>query len=432
MNPMLNAAVTYARRGYSVLPLHNPLSPHCCSCKDQEECKHIGKHPRTAHGVNDATDDESRVREWWKCWPNANIGIATGARSNLVVVDADNEDAWSLLCKLLPRDSSLESLEISDTGPVLQLFFRYPGTRVPNKPLANGLDIRGDGGYVVVPPSLHPSLSCYRFEGGRIPDPSNLPLFPNALLKFQSREQPSPEKLQGQKQPSPNRVPAKTIIPQGSRTPTLASLAGTMRNREMTQEAIQAALLEENRMRCVPPLSEEEVLTIARSYGRYPAGKTTPGIRLDTGGAQAKVELRFRTLREVARDVPSTPPWIAAPWIAAGAITELDGKVKSAGKTTFLTHLSSSVVDGLPFMGRPTKKTAVVYLTEQPPVSFMEAAKLAGLVKKDKLQSLILAGHHWCSLGRDRVCCCQPMRTLERQAADHRYDRSIYGDFRRH
>src|SRR5690348_12278227 len=99
----LAAALDYAQRGWPVFPCHNPVVPRrvgfgCnrmirCSCGEPDfvakegGCKTPGKHPRTQHGVNDATTDEKRIRGWFEYWPDANIGIATGG--GLVGVDVD-------------------------------------------------------------------------------------------------------------------------------------------------------------------------------------------------------------------------------------------------------------------------------------------------------------------------------------------------------
>jgi hypothetical protein len=75
--------------------------------------------------------------------------------------------------------------------------------------------------------------------------------------------------------------------------------------------------------------------------------------------------------------------WVAGPWIPVGGIVEAVGKVKAAGKTTLITHCCRAVLDGLPFLGVPTEKTAVVYLTEQPPSSFREVLRRADLLERD-------------------------------------------------
>jgi hypothetical protein len=97
----------------------------------------------------------------------------------------------------------------------------------------------------------------------------------------------------------------------------------------------------------------------------------------------AEVNLPFQTAREFAASSPAEVSWVAKPYVAAGAITGVDGKIKAAGKTTLVTHLCRAVLDGLPFLGASTHRTGIVYLTEQPPSSFREALRRADLLDRD-------------------------------------------------
>jgi hypothetical protein len=101
-------------------------------------------------------------------------------------------------------------------------------------------------------------------------------------------------------------------------------------------------------------------------------------------------QLIFRTAKEVAETTPQEVPWLVPPWIAKGAITEIDGSIKRAGKTTLVSHKVSSILDGKPFLGEPTTKSRVVWLTEQSPTSFRKVLERAGLTDREDL--LIL---HW-------------------------------------
>jgi hypothetical protein len=98
--------------------------------------------------------------------------------------------------------------------------------------------------------------------------------------------------------------------------------------------------------------------------------------------------LRFRSAAEIARETPDSVPWIADPWVALGSLTELDGKIKAGGKTTWLLALCRKVLDGQPFMGKPTLKTPVVFLTEQPMSSFREALRRADLLEREDFRVL--------------------------------------------
>src|SRR4051794_1088253 len=86
VNPLLVAAKTYAERGWRVFPLHEAPNG-VCSCRQASACQSAGKHPRTRHGVKEATTYFQTIEGWWSKWPSANVGVATG--SGLVVVDVD-------------------------------------------------------------------------------------------------------------------------------------------------------------------------------------------------------------------------------------------------------------------------------------------------------------------------------------------------------
>ncbi len=97
-------------------------------------------------------------------------------------------------------------------------------------------------------------------------------------------------------------------------------------------------------------------------------------------GARADRHLEFRTGAQICQEPRSETAWICKPWVAAGAITEIAGKVKQAGKTTFVTHLISAVVGGREFLGEPTVRVPVIYLTEQTAVTFRPVLERCGLM----------------------------------------------------
>jgi hypothetical protein len=254
-NPILTAAIAHARKGRAVLPLHWPLHDGKCSCKDST-CNKEGKHPLTRHGLKDASTDPETIRGWWETSPNANLGLVTGGTSGLIVLDVDGEAGRASLAALTAQCGSLPDTPQSRTKRGHHIFFQYPKAqeiRGSVGQLGAGLDIRAEGGYVVIPPSRH-QAGWYQWENKK-----PLADIPSWLLS----------KLVSPVTQHSNDIPPTDRIPQGQRNQTLASLAGTMRKRGMTQEAIELALLAENRNRCDPPLSDAEVHAIARSIGRY-------------------------------------------------------------------------------------------------------------------------------------------------------------------
>ena len=92
-----------------------------------------------------------------------------------------------------------------------------------------------------------------------------------------------------------------------------------------------------------------------------------------------RLSLPYRTPGEVAAHTPESPEWLVHGYLARGAITEIDGKIKASGKTTLATHLIAAVLGGRPFLDQPTTSTNVVYLTEQTPQTFRQALSRAKL-----------------------------------------------------
>ncbi len=151
---LLASALDYANVGWPVIPLHHPLECGGCSCR--RKCDSPYKHPRTRNGLDDATTDEATIRQWWTRGPYSNIGIATGARSGLVVLDVDGPEGLGHWDELEERhDATPSSFLVTTPRGGIHLYLAHPGRRVPNTAgkLAPNIDVRGDGGYVVAHPS---------------------------------------------------------------------------------------------------------------------------------------------------------------------------------------------------------------------------------------------------------------------------------------
>jgi hypothetical protein len=264
------AALWYARNGFPVFPLHSAPGG-VCSCGNPDhrpagkEPGKAGKHPRTPHGFKDATTDQDQIETWWKQWSDANIGIPTGAVSRLLVVDVDPRNGGDeSQDKLIVEHGRFpDTAEQQTGGGGRHLLFRYAGGAVP-KTLAPGIDLKGDGGYIVVAPSIHWSGKAYEWDGiAGVKALLNLAEPPPWLLEYITaahnggRAKPTED---GEK------------WGKGERNNRLASLAGTMRRRGMTREAIEAALITENTKRCDPPLPETEVRSITQSVASYNPG----------------------------------------------------------------------------------------------------------------------------------------------------------------
>ncbi|WP_433616823.1 bifunctional DNA primase/polymerase [Dactylosporangium sp. CA-139114] len=182
---LLRAALRYAAAGIAVMPLHTPHQTEGCSCRDGAECGSPGKHPRLEHGVRDATTNPGLLRAWWRRWPDANVGLATG--TVLDVCDIDTNDGLRAVLDLL--DVVRPAGPLVRTGLGWHLWFTASALpcRVGMLP---GVDWRGHGGGVVAPPSLHVIGRRYTFQQPRTSAP--LPECPPPLRRLVLPPTPAP------------------------------------------------------------------------------------------------------------------------------------------------------------------------------------------------------------------------------------------------
>jgi hypothetical protein len=163
---MRDTAVKLAAAGRPVIPLHGLTVDGRCTCR-RPGCASPGKHPRTTQGVTDASAEPATVAAWWRRWPHANVGLATGSGTGLVVVDLDGDEGAEAFAALQRRHGPLPDTRWARTGSGgWHAYFRHPGGAMPNtaRRLGPGIDTRGDGGYVVAPPSLHASGGRYAWH----------------------------------------------------------------------------------------------------------------------------------------------------------------------------------------------------------------------------------------------------------------------------
>jgi hypothetical protein len=159
--PKPEFALQYAGRGWRVFPVHSVQNGRCTCGQD---CgKNAGKHPRIKGGFKIATADANQIEEWWRKWPDANIGIATGSVSGIIVLDIDGPEGHASLAKLIARCGLLDRTPIVKTARGWHLYFKAPADVAIPCSTGNGLDVRGDGGYVVAPPSVHVSGHVYEW-----------------------------------------------------------------------------------------------------------------------------------------------------------------------------------------------------------------------------------------------------------------------------
>jgi hypothetical protein len=209
MNLLLDAALGHAARGIPVYPVHWPRpTPGAttlgCSCPRGPACDRPAKHPLVRHGIHDATTSPAQLERWWRRWPHANVGLATG-----VIFDALDVDGPAGLAALrqLARAANLRlpGPLVATGGGGWHYWFRPTG--LGNRP-PRGLayvDWRGIGGCVLAPPSRHASGGTYRWL--RDLDQAPLPEVPAALRALLDPDHPTTAR------------PARTAGPAGSGHP---------------------------------------------------------------------------------------------------------------------------------------------------------------------------------------------------------------------
>jgi len=202
---------------------------------------------------------DRQLGKWWTQYPDSNVAVITGKISNLIVIDIDEESAFDLL-KEQGIDLKGITTAVSETHRGYQYFFNYHSAIKQRN--FDGGEVRTDGHYVVIPPSIHPEETRYSWEHS--PFDVGIADIPESLIKFTRANKTAKSSLTN-----------KLVIPGGQRNNTLTRLAGSMRRPGMTEDEIVEALMIVNNNRYKPPLPEKEVRNIAHSIGKHEPQETT-------------------------------------------------------------------------------------------------------------------------------------------------------------
>jgi putative DNA primase/helicase len=274
---MLKAALWYANRGASILPFHTAPDGGC-SCRKGADCESSGRHPRTEHGYKDPTTDHAQIAKWWRKWPDANVGMATGKVSGVTVVDADSLEAVRLVQGHCPEGT------LTQTTPSggKQFCFRHEEGLGDWIGVLPGLDIRNDGSQVVLPPS--PGRSWH--EADASPKPINK--MPESLreeiLRAKNEREAFvsstagklfevlavedldlTEDLDQRLEDAKARFEVGETIPEGIRHSTLLPIGASMRGLGVREEKIILAVRWVNANLCAPPLDDHELMKVIES-----------------------------------------------------------------------------------------------------------------------------------------------------------------------
>jgi replicative DNA helicase len=253
---MIEEALGYVARGWKIFPIM-PGSKK--------------PYPKT-HGVLEASGAVDQIEEWWRRWPDAGIGIATGAQSGIVVLDIDpKNNGDESLIELQKRIGPLPiTPEVITGGGGRHLYFSCDRENEPHNKAGlmglPGLDVRGWHGYVVAPPSRN-EVGEYVWDIGT----EDLPYapFPEVLVVKEDERKAA--------------EPIPDTIPTGLRNDTLMSIAGSMRRRGLTAEEIFASVIKVAQ-RCDPIPPDADVWTIVKNAAKFAPAEQAANLPADAGG----------------------------------------------------------------------------------------------------------------------------------------------------
>jgi hypothetical protein len=246
---MGQAALALANFGWNVFP----ISPRA-------------KTPATIHGLNDATRDVIKITKFWLRYPEHNIGVRCGVESGILVLDVDDRHGGneSLAELELANEKLPLTLSVKTPGGGQHFYFAHPGGDIRNTTgyPATGLDIRGDGGYVLAPPSVSEEGRRYEVDE-RVPI-ADLPrwlreklVHYQTALKSMSTQQWVDEIMRD--------------VPEGGRNDALTKLTGKYISEGLSEELILPTVWAQNVAHCHPPVSAKECKSVVQSILRRDA-----------------------------------------------------------------------------------------------------------------------------------------------------------------
>jgi hypothetical protein len=292
-NILLKAALHYAGLGYKVFPLHYIIGDEKCSCP-KPDCSSQGKHPYYGRGVSikfkdDASSNPEQIRKWWSdpSMSNCNIGIPTGPENDLSVLDIDvhnGDPGMEELQKLKDRCQQQTSEAFPKDCPTvrtgsggLQMYFKYhQDVNNSSSMIAQGLDTRGKGGYIVAPPSFNKG-GQYKWEKWLHENPAQT--CPQIIAD---------ELIAKKAAPKATKKTAATVgavaistntssytndsilkgVAQGQRDETLFKYACRLKTKGLSKKEVSQILLNAAN-NCIPPFPKSEALQKVESAFRY-------------------------------------------------------------------------------------------------------------------------------------------------------------------
>ena len=324
---MKKAALAYAKRyGWYVFP-----------------CKPKDKRPLIQAWQHQATIDPDKIEAWWNQWPDANIGIACGF-SNILVVDLDTDkggiDSW----RSLGVDDSGALISLTGGGGQHLVFKASAEYDIHNSTskLGEGIDVRGNGGYIIAPPSIHPNGREYAWEASAHPEDFPLANMPATLLSLL-------------KTSDTYKLPDKMQI--GIRDTELFKFGCAMRAKGCSEDEVFAALKTAYDARAdkSPGMGDDYWRAKAKHICEtYDAGETPEQVSQETRG---KI-YRFAELWAMPVDPLED---VVTGFVPGKSVTMFSGD-GGLGKSYVLLEMAMCVSQGLDWLGMKTNKMPVLIL----------------------------------------------------------------------
>ena len=354
MGAILDAAIEYAEAGYAVIPV-----------------KRSDKAPYTPNGLADASKDADTLRQWWQRWPEANVAVVCGHVSgDLFVIDIDikpekGKHGDEELLKWQAKYGDFPETVKQRTGSGGQhQFFRDPNIALyKNKVNAiPGIDVRGEGSYVVVAPSVYEDGSVYEWEGASILDTIEVADANESVTKLLAL---NPRDQKGETSLQERETISMKDVPEGQRNSTIYSAACALRHYDFSFNAAMAAILQ-TVSEWTTPVPEYEIRRTVESAYTHEPGKVSI---YSVNGITAEYDENGKYIPKLPPVIPVAsiinPPPLKSPIIAGylreGEAMLISGSPK-AGKSFLICQLALAVASGTDWVGQKCKKKKVLYI----------------------------------------------------------------------
>jgi archaellum biogenesis ATPase FlaH len=347
---ILDFAKEYAARGFSIIPLKKRSKEPAIIWKTYQNRRF----------------DEHSIQYWFGNHSDYNIGIVTGKISGIVVVDLDSEEAVKF-----SKENNFPITPTVRTGKGYHMYFAYPKDRdvgnFQKRDDLPGIDLRGEGGYVVAPPSIHASGKKYEWMGEGLEIP--FAELPQILLADKTNKTPLKELYKG--------------VKEGLRNDSLARIVGSLANDGLNfhecYEVVSSVNAKNN-----PPLRTKEVVDVVESILEKHQNELSNCLHIENKKSDSDnfdPSTFLKTAAELMKMESVKVEWIIDGLLPKQSITVLHGR-GGIGKSWMALLMAKAISNGVLFMGKQTQEASVVYVDfENPPPVVVER------VKKMKLNS---------------------------------------------